>query len=165
VSAGSTREWWVPDGTAARRVAVVPPGGEALAALPALLAVRSASRDLDVGLRHPPLALGRRSAPRAELPRRGGGHGPLRRLCRLVVLLQPPVLPLLPGLYHAYAQDQCDRGDSGRPACCGVDDLVADGQMRRGDGSSWSRLLLDDLVQQPPREPPQANREVSARQC
>jgi hypothetical protein len=74
------------------------------------------------------------------------------------------VLPLLPALYHAYAQDQWDRGDSGRPACCGVDDLVAVGQMRRGDGSSWSRLLLDDLVQQPPREPPQASREVSARQ-
>jgi hypothetical protein len=73
------------------------------------------------------------------------------------------VLPLLPALYHAYAQDQWDRGDSGRPAC-GVDDLVAVGQMRRGDGSSWSRLLLDDLVQQPPREPPQASREVSARQ-
>ena len=75
------------------------------------------------------------------------------------------VLPLLPALYHAYAQDRWDRGDSGRPACCGIDDLVAVGQMRRGDGSSWSRLLLDDLVQQPPREPPQASREVSARQC
>jgi hypothetical protein len=38
VSAGSTREWWVPGGTAARRVAVVSPGGEALAPLPTLLA-------------------------------------------------------------------------------------------------------------------------------
>jgi hypothetical protein len=75
------------------------------------------------------------------------------------------VLPLLPAPYHAYAQDQCGRGDSGHPACCGVDDSSPSDQMRRGDGSSWSRLLLDDLVQQPPQEPPQASREVTARQC
>ena len=76
------------------------------------------------------------------------------------------VLPLPPVPYHAYAQDQRGRGGSGRPACCnGVEDLAAIGQMRRGDGTSWSRLLLDDLVQQPPREPPQASRQASAREC
>jgi hypothetical protein len=65
--------------------------------------------------------------------------------------------------HHAWSR----RGEAERAARCAfwqVDDLAAVGQMRRGDGSGWSRLLLDDLVQQPPQEPPQASREVSARE-